>query len=129
MPPKQIWQSLEDSAGKRCSESRDSVNRFPALFLQTLPDLVTSALKGHSLSPRSCPPTRSVPSERFEDCGSSIASRHTRKHETHPPRILKKEKEKAGSGEGSGREKEDFRLDSSDFSQFYMYWRKQRDQL
>ena len=33
-------------------------------FLQTLPDLVTP-LKGHSLSPRSCPATRSVPSERF----------------------------------------------------------------
>ena len=33
-------------------------------FLQTLPDLVTP-LKGHSLSPRSCPTTRSAPSERF----------------------------------------------------------------
>ena len=33
-------------------------------FLQTLPDLVTP-LKGHSLSPHSCPPTRSAPSERF----------------------------------------------------------------
>ena len=33
-------------------------------FLPTLPDLVTP-LKGHSLSPRSCPPTRSAPSERF----------------------------------------------------------------
>ena len=33
-------------------------------FLQTLPDLVTP-LKGHSLSPRSCPPTWSAPSERF----------------------------------------------------------------
>ena len=33
-------------------------------FLQTMPDLVTP-LKGHSLSPRNCPPTRSVPSERF----------------------------------------------------------------
>ena len=33
-------------------------------FLQTLPDLVTP-LKGHSLSPCSCPPTRSAPSERF----------------------------------------------------------------
>ena len=33
-------------------------------FLQTLPDLVTP-LKGHSLSPRSCPSTRSVSSERF----------------------------------------------------------------
>ena len=31
-------------------------------FLQTLPDLDTP-LKGHSLSPRSCPPTRSAPSE------------------------------------------------------------------
>ena len=30
-------------------------------FLQTLPDLVTP-LKGHSLSPRSCPATRSAPS-------------------------------------------------------------------
>ena len=29
-------------------------------FLQTLPDLV-SPLKGHSLSPHSCPPTRSAP--------------------------------------------------------------------
>ena len=33
-------------------------------FLQSLPDLVTS-LKGHSLSPRSCPTTRSAPSERL----------------------------------------------------------------
>ena len=33
-------------------------------FLQTLKDLVTP-LKGHSLSPRSCPPTWSAPSERF----------------------------------------------------------------
>ena len=33
-------------------------------FLQTLPDLVMP-LKGHSLSPRSCPATRSTPSERF----------------------------------------------------------------
>ena len=33
-------------------------------FLQTLPDLVTP-LKGHSLSPRSCPATRSAYSERF----------------------------------------------------------------
>ena len=31
---------------------------------KTLPDLVTP-LKGHSLSPRSCPPTRSASSERF----------------------------------------------------------------
>ena len=33
-------------------------------LLQTLPDLVTP-LKGYSLSPRSCPATRSAPSERF----------------------------------------------------------------
>ena len=33
-------------------------------LLQTLPDLVTP-LTGYSLSPRSCPPTRSAPSERF----------------------------------------------------------------
>ena len=61
-------------------------------FLQTLPDLVTS-LKGHSLSPRSCPPTRSAPSERFGywyDRGSSLASKHPRKHETHPPQVKEK---------------------------------------
>ena len=60
-------------------------------FLQTLPYLVTP-LKGHSLSPRSCPPTRSAPSERFGywyDCGSSLAPKHARKHETHPPRVRK----------------------------------------
>jgi len=34
------------------------------IFLQTLPDLVTP-LKGHSLSPRSCPATGSAPTERF----------------------------------------------------------------
>ena len=33
-------------------------------FLQTLPDLFTP-LKGHSLSPRSCPATWSAPSEKF----------------------------------------------------------------
>ena len=37
---------------------------YSGTFLQTLPDLVTP-LSGHSLSPRSCPPTRSAPSERF----------------------------------------------------------------
>ena len=39
-------------------------------FLQTLPDLVTP-LKGHFLSPRSCPATRSAPSERFGYCSHS----------------------------------------------------------
>ena len=69
-------------------------------FLQTLPDLVTP-LKGYSLSPPSCAPTRSAPSERFGywyDCGSNLAPKHARKHETHPPRVTKK-----------------FRLDSNDF--------------
>ena len=39
-------------------------------FHQTLPDLITP-LKEHSLSPRSCRPTRSAPTERFGyyDCG------------------------------------------------------------
>ena len=41
-----------------------SEHRFPGTLLQTLPDLVTP-LKGHSLSPRSCPPTGSAPPERF----------------------------------------------------------------
>ena len=52
----------------RChSQYRYSVTlRAPpsGTFLQTLPDLVTP-LKGHSLSPRCCPATRSAPSERF----------------------------------------------------------------
>ena len=61
-------------------------------FLQTLPELVTP-LKGHSLSPRSCPPTRSAPSERFGywyDCRSNLGPKHTCKHETHPPWVKKK---------------------------------------
>ena len=45
-------------------------------FLQTLRDLVTP-LKGHSLGPRSCPATRSAPSQRLgyktvEDCPSTL---------------------------------------------------------
>ena len=67
-------------------------------FLQTLPDLVTP-LKGHSLFPRSCPTTRSAPSERFGYCRSNLAPKHARKHETHPPRVKRKK----------------FRLDSNDF--------------
>ena len=39
------------------------------------------------------------------DCGSSLAPKHARKHETHPPRVKKKKKEK---------EKKEFRLDSND---------------
>ena len=42
-------------------------------FLQTLPDLVTP-LKGHSLSPRSCPATRSAASET-ENSGTTVKKR------------------------------------------------------
>ena len=57
---------------------------------QTLPDLVTP-LKGHSLSPRSCPPTRSAPSERFDDSRSNLAPKHARQHESvHPLRVRKR---------------------------------------
>ena len=57
--------------GKRCRKTMLGVCFPPTLrasisgtFFQTLPDLVTS-LKGHSLSPRSCPVTRSAASETF----------------------------------------------------------------
>ena len=69
-------------------------------FLQTLPDLVTP-LKGHSLSPRNYPPTRSAPSEY--DCKSNLAPKHARKNEALPPRVKKKK---------------EFRLDSNDFGLF-----------
>ena len=74
-------------------------------FLQTLPELVTP-LKGYSSSRRSCLPTRSAPSERVRyeyDCRSSLASKHPRKHKTHPPRVKKNKK------------KTEFRLDSNDY--------------
>ena len=83
--------------GKAHSEHRflapSSTLRAPlsGTFLWTLPDLVTP-LKRHSLSPRSCPPTRSAPSERFGyqyDCGRSLAPTHARKHEAHTPRVMK----------------------------------------
>ena len=49
-------------------------------FLQTLPDLVTP-LKGHSLSPRSCPPTRSAPPKGLStDHIPSTAFRHLPPH-------------------------------------------------
>ena len=57
----------EDDLGVPSSVSLSLVTLRASLsgtFLQTLPDLVTP-LKGHSLSPRSCPATRSAPSERF----------------------------------------------------------------
>ena len=52
---------------RRCRKAMVGVTLRASLsgtFLQTLPDLVRP-LKGHSLSPRSCPATRSAPSERF----------------------------------------------------------------
>ena len=61
-----------------------SKHRFPAPSSK-LPDLVTP-LKGYSSSPRSCPATRSAPSERL------LAPKHALKHETHPPRVKKKKK-------------------------------------
>ena len=85
---------------KRERKEEESVATLQAplsgIFLQTLPDLVTP-LKGHSLSPRSCPPTRSAPSERYGysdnyDRGSSLAPKHPRKHETHPPQVKRGKK-------------------------------------
>ena len=57
----QLWLHSSERVGGR-GTLRASLS---GTFLQTLPDLVTP-LKGPSLSPRSCPPTRSAPSERFE---------------------------------------------------------------
>ena len=63
-----------------CDESHFNVSLI-------VTDKVTkqSPLKGHSF-------TRSAPSERFGyqyDCGSSLAPKHARKHEAHPPRVKK----------------------------------------
>ena len=64
-----VWSSLSgavtDSGGvwRKVPEERLGVTlraSLSSIFLQTLPDLVTS-LKGYSLSPRSCPATRSRP--------------------------------------------------------------------
>ena len=66
-------------------------------FLQTLPYLVTP-LKGHSLSPHSCPAMQSAPSERFGywyDCRNNLAPKHTRKHEIHLPWVKKKKRKKS----------------------------------
>ena len=59
-----------DILPSRCRKAMLGVCFVPTLrtslsgtLLQTLPDLVT-LLKGYSLSPRSCPATRSAPSER-----------------------------------------------------------------
>ena len=85
-------------------------------FLQTLPQLVTP-LKERSLSPRSCPPTLSAPSEMFgclEDCGNNIASKHALKLEARPPRV-KKKKKGGGGGGGKRKKEEEFCFGSTDF--------------
>ena len=99
-------------------------------FLQTLSELVTP-LKEHSLSPRSCPPTLSAPSEMFgclEDCGGNIASKHALTLEARPPRLEKKKKRK------KERKKERKKKESRVLSQFkrfwfYLCWRKQPGRL
>ena len=59
------WQSeLRSGAKVEVAVLGTLLASLSGTFLQTLPDLVTP-LKGHSLSPRSCPPMRSAPSERF----------------------------------------------------------------
>ena len=58
---RRVRRSSWRSSSRGCSTLQASLS---GTFLQTLPDLVTP-LKGHHLSPCSCPPTRSAPSERF----------------------------------------------------------------
>ena len=70
-------------------------------FLQDSARIVTLILKGHSLSPRSCQPTRSAPSEEFgtnKTVEACITSKHVPKHEARQPTVRK-----------------EFRLDSNDF--------------
>ena len=57
--------TAEGAIQRLASEVRRTLRAsLSGTFLQTLPELVTP-LKGHSLSPRSCPPTLSALSERF----------------------------------------------------------------
>ena len=69
-----VWRKVPESDDRRVQQSLTlpsflltvcATLRAPlsGTFLQTLPDLVTP-LKGHSLSPRSCPATRSAPSSK-----------------------------------------------------------------
>ena len=64
--------------------------------------LVRTPEKGHSWSPRICPPTLSAPSRRFGsnsffDCESSVASIHTRTHEARPLRVKIEKKQSSVS--------------------------------
>ena len=71
LPCKKLQSLIQNRTRQKRSESARELRTALTLraslsgtFLQTLPDLVMS-LKGHSLSPRSCPPTPSAPFERF----------------------------------------------------------------
>ena len=82
-------------AGIQCTEIcmvRATLQASLSGKLQTLPHLVVP-LKGHSLSPCSCPPAlaKGLGTNNY-DCGSSLAPKHPRKHETRPPRVKKKKK-------------------------------------
>ena len=76
-------------------------------FLQTLPDLITP-LKGALFisaqlsSDAVSALQKGLSTNKKCDCGSNLASKHPRKHETHLPRVKKKRKKK-------------LRLDSKDF--------------
>ena len=56
-----LWRTSMNGTKRQQTHTSSIVS---GTFLQTLTELVTS-LKGHYLPPRSCPPTRSAPSERF----------------------------------------------------------------
>ena len=61
-------------------------------FLQTLPELIDTPLKGHSLSPCSWSLTLSAPSKKTgykKDCGNNIVLKHPHKHEAHLPQVEK----------------------------------------
>ena len=73
----QIWQSLEEGAGKRCSE-RDRWAK---------PAHNTPSLAFPASSPRSCPPTL-----QRSPKASNMAPKHARKREARPPQVKKKKK-------------------------------------
>ena len=90
----QIWQSLEEGAGKRCWE-RDRWAK---------PAHNTPSLAFPASSPRSCPPT-------LQRCpkGSNMAPKHARKREARPPQVKKEEKGSVSStaAQGSRRDQEE----------------------
>ena len=72
-----IWQSLEEGAGKRCSEC----DQYPNLSEGA--DRVGGQLRRILVL--------------IYNCGSSLAPKHPRKHETHPPRVKKRERKEEES--------------------------------